>query len=78
MKLHLNNSRVEKIDRVSLLNFFDAFFHLFKYSIIKSNDFKFRSRRNLKLTKIAFLDCVNEFEEMNKKMNFVILNVDNN
>ncbi len=78
MKLHLNNSRVEEIDRVSLLNFFDAFSHLFKYSTIKSNDCKLRSRRNLKSTKVVLFDCVDEFEIMNEKMNFMISDVDNN
>jgi hypothetical protein len=35
MKLHLNNSRAEKFDRISLLNFYDVFSRLLKFFIIK-------------------------------------------
>jgi hypothetical protein len=68
MKIHLNNSRVEKSNRISLFNFYDVFSHFLKFVIIKSRDFKLRSHRK-RISKIESSQIVEKFESIENEMN---------
>jgi hypothetical protein len=70
MKLHFNNSRAERFDKFFLLNFYDVFFRLFKFIVIKFRDFKLRFRRK-RITKIKCAEIVKKFEDIENEMNAI-------
>jgi hypothetical protein len=70
IKLHFDNFRAKKSDRFFLLNFYDVFFRLFKFIVIKFHDFKFRSRRK-RIIKIKCAEIVKKFEDIENEMNAI-------
>jgi hypothetical protein len=68
MKLHLDSSRAEESDRISLLNFYDVFSRLLKFFVIKPRDFKLWPQRK-RITKIESFGIVEKFESIENEMN---------